>query len=83
MSGRVIFALTETQAAALVAIELGAAVRAQSPAARDQLLKALQGKGLVSIATENGVIALTELGDTAVALCARLALGKVNGRATR
>lgn len=75
MAGKVIFALTETQAATLGAIALGARVIAESPA-----VKALHKKELVSIATANGEISLTDLGASAVDLCARLTISKLNGR---
>lgn len=76
MSGKVIFALTETQAAALVAIKLGARVPADSPSARLRLLECLKGKKLLNGAsTAAGAPVLTELGESAVDLCARLALG--------
>lgn len=80
MSGKVIFSLTDTQASALGSLSLGDRVRAETPSARRQLLHALLVKGLVL--DNGGVLSLTDLGVSVAAVCARLQLFKLNGRAT-
>lgn len=78
--GEVIFALTVSQAAALLAIELGGRIRAESMAARLKLIGGLERKGLIAIEPGTGTIRLTQLGAIGAALCANLTLLKLNGR---
>lgn len=72
MSGKVIFSLTACQATALIALQLGERIHADSPGARDRMVDVLRRKGLV--AGELGRVELTPLGGATVALCARLAI---------
>lgn len=72
MSGKVIFSLTACQATALLALQLGERIHADSQGARARMLDVLRRKGLV--AELAGRVMLTDLGGATMALCARLAI---------
>lgn len=73
MSGKVIFSLTACQATALLALQLGERIHADTQGARDRMVDVLRRKGLV-IADLAGQVKLTDFGVSAVTLCARLAI---------